>query len=73
MQSLAPGSDEIADRQEARKWEELSLCRLCGRKPQLLTLEHSVKIACPTGCKIIESPTLADATYVWNERWYAHR
>lgn len=50
---------------------ELNSCRLCGKKPQTLVLADRVKIACPTGCKIVEALTLADATYVWNERWYA--
>lgn len=76
MQDLAPGSDEVADRQEAPKWDGLAgftKCRLCGKQPQVLVLESTVKIACPTGCKIIEAPTLNDAEYIWNERWHNPR
>ena len=46
---------------------KLRKCPSCGRKPmKALVVSDGVKIACPTGCRIVVGVTLADAHHIWN-------
>ncbi len=47
---------------------KLRKCPSCGRKPmKALVVSDGVKIACPTGCRIVVGVTLKDARAIWDQ------
>lgn len=48
--------------------KKLRKCPACGRKPmKALVVSDGVKIACPTGCRIVVGVTQEDACAIWNQ------